>query len=307
MVIIMKITSSNCIFSFMPSYSISYSNRFFCCVGKSVNLYDTKTGELYASFSDTKYPNWSKFTTDNRLIVKNAKGYYLVYDVSKKTMMKRILPPKGIHGSITDFFITPDNRFIIDFAYFFPYHQLMIVDIESGTKHLYPIGDASYCQVLFNNCTSEIYIVTFSCTKSNEIAGPIDCYPIKYPLSAIEFKKESILFRDLSHICFACGNFYISGCNDKISVVNFHTKKNTFIQYKKSGPVTHLKCSKSGKLIVVVESNVISVIDVKSNNLFQSFEVEHGCFADFYDHDSKLLIGTWKRGYCVDLGISKNE
>ena len=151
------------------------------------------------------------------------------------------------------------------------------------------------------------YIITFSCPKSNEITGPIDCYPIQYPFRTIKLRKESIIYRDLSHICFSCGNFYISGCNDKISVVNAHTKKDSFVRYEKNGPVTYLNCSKSGEYIVVVESNVINVIAVGSNNCFQSFEVEHGCFADFYDHDSKLLIGTWERGYCVDLGIIKSQ
>ncbi|MBR6410102.1 MAG: hypothetical protein IKS35_01805 [Clostridia bacterium] len=300
MVIVMKISSSNCIFSFKPSYTISYSNKHFCCVGNSVYLYDAKTGKLFSSISELKYPNWSKFTSDNRLIIKNARGYYYVYDIGKKALIKIISPPKGIHGSTTEFFLTPDNKSIIDFACFFPYHQLMIVDINSGIKHLYPIGDASLCRVLFNDYTSEIFILVFSRSKNDAVAGCIDCYSIKYPFSNIEFTKETIMCGDFSHICFSCGTFYISDFKNQINAVNFNNKENILIRYKSNGPVMHLKCSKSGKYLAVVESNVISVIDVDSNTCFQSIDVEYGCFADFYDNDSKLLIGTWKKGYCVN-------
>jgi uncharacterized protein with WD repeat len=297
------IDNKDIVFKFKKSYTISHNKDYFCCVGGSVNLYDVKNGELKVNFNDMKQPNFSDFTCDNRLIIKTAKGYYYIYDITSKTLINKLRPPKGVLGSTTNFAITPDNKFIIDFAYIFPICQLMIMEIETGEYMLYNLNGAKNCRVLFNESESKYYIVM---TKSENVDDPAtqytDFYCFIYPFQELELQKMPVY----SKMCFSqidCngGKFAIVGYTNVISIYDINAGAEEQLSYDKDGVLYHLKWSKNGRYIILAESRTIHIINVETKIRIKSYDVDYGCFAEFYDSDTKLLIGTWKEGYCINI------
>lgn len=297
-----KMTSSkNIVFRFCKSYSISYKKDLFCCVGSSVNLYDTKTGEYKASFNDMTQPNFSKFTSDNRLIVKTTRGYYYIYDLASKKLIKKLRPPKRVLGSTTDFTITPDNRFILDFAEIFPNSQLLVMEIETGEYTLYDLGGAKSCNIFHDKSTSEYHIES---TKTSEAGNACyaELYTFSYPFEQLALKLELVFDKEFSQVDYHSGKLAIAGYEGKITIYDTNSSTEEQYNYDNGGVLYGLKWSKNGRLLVLTESEKIQILDTKTKKCVISYDVDYGCFADFYDNDTKLLIGTWQKGYCVDIG-----
>lgn len=297
------IDKKDIIFKFKKSYTISHNKNYFCCVGGSVNLYDVKKGELEMTFKDMKHPSSSKFTSDNSLIVNTTTGYYFIYDIASKTLINKYRPPKGVLGSTTDFAVTPDNKFIIDFAYIFPYSQLMIMELETGKYMLYDLNRARTGKLLFDESESKYYIIT----KKNEIVDNqethyTDFYSFSYPFQTLELQKLLLpKFKHFSDIDYNSGRFAMDVYPNKINIYNINTDEEEQICYEEDGVLYDLKWSENGRYIALAETRKIHIIDVATKRCIKSYDVDWGCFADFYDNDTKLLIGTWEKGYCVDL------
>jgi len=291
------------IYTFKKSYDIAYNNDYFCCVGGSANIYDVISGELIVNFKDMKQPNFSDFTSDNRLIVKTAKGYYFIYDLMSQTLINKLSPPKGVLGSIAKFAVTPDNKFIIDSAYIFPFSQLMIMEIETGKYTLYDLKGAKTCTVLHNESKSIFYIVTGrNETVSDYATHYEDFYSFAYPYHEFDLQKMPIpRYKNISNIDYNLEKFAINGYKDVISICDVKTGEEEQFCCVKDGVLYHLKWSKNGKYIVLAESRKIHVYYVETKTRIKTYDVNCGCFAEFYDNDTKLLIGTWKKGYCIDI------
>ncbi|MGM9680920.1 MAG: hypothetical protein ACI3XR_05390 [Eubacteriales bacterium] len=295
------IDKKDIIYTFDKSYSISYNSDFFCCIGESAKLFDIKTGAFEFKFSGMKHPYYSCFISDNRLVVKTTLGYYFVYDLVSKSLLNKLHPPKGVRGSNTEFVVTPDHKYIIDFAYIFPVSKLMFMEIETGKYTLYDLPSVATGRIFYDEAESEYHIIS-SRKNDDPETNNVNFYSFHYPYRESEQHKISLCHNnDFSAVDYRCTKIAICGYNNIICTYDMKTGIRKEFCYEKDGVTYDLKWSKNGKYIVLVEARKIRIFDVASQMCIKAFDVDYGCFADFYDDDSKLLIGTWEKGYCIDV------
>lgn len=297
--------NDNCkiLYTFEKSYHISHNQDFVCCVGSCVNLYDIGSGELIYKFKDIKYPSCSKFTSNKTLIVKTAGGSYYIYDLVSMSFVKKILPPKNALGSTSEFQITADNKYIIDFSYSFPTKELVVIDIETGKYNYFNLG---YCRkgFVFSTAKSSEYYVIANCAETNDApdTGFQEYYELIYKSGKFKLQK---LFNDsrgkLAIADFISNKFAIADYSNRIS---FFDAKKIFVdelKYEKNGILYDLKLSKDGRYIALAESQKVYIYNLDDKKCVKTYEVKNGCFVDFLD-DTRLLVGTWNKGYCLEIG-----
>ncbi len=297
------IDKTDIIYTFKTSYHISYNQDYFCCAGSNVDLYDSKDGKLVSTFKDIKHSCYSKFTSDQRLIVKTTTGRYYFYDLESMTLDKIIPPPKNTRGTSNNFQITSDNKYIIDFSYVFPTYSLMIIEIETGTYTFFDLGYARGGDV-FQTETESKYYVTAICTKTIDAPEPSvhDFYELSYISGEFELQKLfTQKYNKVSKIDYVSGKFAISNYSGNIRIFGIQKHRQKHLEYTKEGVLYDLKLSKNGQFLALAESRSIHVYDISKKKCIKAYEVDYGCFVDFIDNDTKLLIGTWKKGYCISL------
>lgn len=287
------------VFNFKKSYSISYNNDYFCCVGGSVNLYDIYTGAHRVSFTDIKQPCYSQFTMDNKLFVKAQGGYY-VYDLYTFKLERRIPRPRGVKWGSDKFCLTPDNKYIIDFAEVFPESQLMVINIISGDYTLNDLHGARVAELFYNKSESRYYIASIIGDESNDCVFS-EYYCFDYPFDKLQIKKLPFCLDDYAVIDYHNGKFAVVKYNGEIIIYDSVSKTKENFGYDKDMVLHSVKWSESGRYLALTESGSIVIIDITTKSIAKTYEVDYGCFADFYDNDTKLLIGTWEKGYCVDI------
>ena len=297
------IDESKIVFEFEKSYHISYNQEYFCCVGETANLYDLTSGKLVTTFKGMSHPHSSKFTSNQKLVIKTGEGVYYIYDLCSRTLDKMISPPPDTQGSITNFEVTPDGKYIIDFAYIHPIKKLMTIDIETG---MYTFFDLSYSRkgfVFSTEMESKYYIVSNSAENNNSSDVAIqEIYELTYRSNM--FNLQRIFLDSNSRISvadYSANKFAIADYSNKIKLFDTHKAYCDDFEYDKNGVLYNLKISKNGQFIAIVESQNVYIYDVFKKTCIQTFNVEYGCFVDFFQNDTKLLIGTWKKGYCISL------
>lgn len=297
------IDKTNVLYKFEKSYHISYNQDYFSCVGSKVNLYRFHNGEFVTKFKDIQYPHDSKFTSDQRLVVKAPTGRYHVYNLLSMELMKKIPPPKKVRESITYFLITSDNKYIIDFSYVFPTHELMTMEVETGKYTLFPLGYARHALVFPTEVESKYYVVTLCAETIHAPDVSIrDFYELTY--TSGQFKLQKLFSDDLSKISeadYRANKFAFADYSNKIKLFDVQKNVQDELEYSENGVLYDLKLSKNGRLLALAESHNIFVYDLNSKECIRNYPVEYGCFVDFLDDDTKLLIGTWEKGYCVSL------
>lgn len=297
------IDGTNLIFNFEKSYHISHNQDYFCCVGTKVNLYNLQDGKLTSKFTDVKHSSCSRFTSNGKLIVKASTGVYYVYDLDTMTLIKKIPPPKKVLSSITGFQITSDNKYIIDFSYIFPTYQLMFIEIKTGE---YTFFDLGYCRKAFvlSSETELKYYIVVNCSSTADATDVSiqEIYELSYTNSG--FKLQKLFVNNdirLSAVDYTLNKFVFADYSNKIKFFDMKNNSWESLEYTMNGVLYDLKFAKNGKLLALVESQNVYVYDVIKKICVKTFKVEYGCFADFFDNDTKLLIGTWKKGYCLSL------
>lgn len=298
------------IYTFKKSYHISYNKDYFCCVGSNVCLYDLKDGKLVSEFKNIKHPSGSVFTSNQKLVVKTTTGSYYIYDLDTMTLNKKIPPPKGVKGSITDFQITSDNKYIIDFSYVFPTRELMLIEIETGAYTFFNLGYCRLGYVFLTETESKFYVIA-SCAETIDAPDVSikDIYELSY--NSGEFKLQKLFTDNEANVLIAdyvSNKFAISDRSNKIRLFDINKKHQEVLEYNRDGVLYDLKLSKSGKLAALAESRNVYIYDIIKKECIKSYEVDYGCFVDFFDNDTKLLIGTWEKGYCVSIeGTVRNQ
>ena len=292
----------NVLFTFDKSYHIAYDQEYFCCSGSSAVLYNRENGDLVAKLNGVKQPSCSVFTSDRRLVIKTTKGFYHVIDLDSKQQIKKIPPPKGVLGSVTEFRLTSDNRYIIDFACIFPSFKLMAVEIDTGNYTFFDIGFARTGCILSTEDENRYFVVTDCAdTEDAEDVCRRDFFELLYSNGSYTLKKA---FTGecgyLTHVDYGGGRF-VSVTKDKI-IETFDGEGSLLgdLEFSSAGVLYDMKISQSGRFVAIVHSDDVCVYDLDSKCCVDRFDVDYGCFADFID-DTKLLIGTWKKGYCVSL------
>ena len=297
------IDKNKIVYTFKKSFHISYNQDYFCCVGSEVNLYNINNGELVATFKDIKHPSFSKFTSNQNLVVKSTTGSYHIYDLLSMELIKIIPPPKKVLGSTTDFQLTSDNKYIIDFSYVFPTNELMVIEIETGECTFFNLGYSRRGYIFSTEIDSKYYVVSVCAETIHAPDVSIrEFYELIYTSDKFELKKIYLdSYSKLSTVDYCFNKFVVADYSNKIKIFNIHKNFHDEIEYSKAGVLYDLKISKNGQFLALVESRNIYVYDLNKKECIRNYEVEYGCFVDFFDNDTKLLIGTWKKWYCIAL------
>ena len=297
------IDKTDVLYIFKKSFDISYNQDYFCCAGAGVNLYDYHTGKFVANFKGLSHPAWSKFTSDKRLIVKTTLGKYYIYDLTAMELVKEVRQPKKVLGSTTRFLITPDNKYIIDFSYVFPISKLLILEIETGVYSYFDLGFSRHGWVFKTESESKYYVVSLAAEAIDAPGVSIrDFYELTYESGTFKLQK---LFSDgntrVEKVDYNAKKFAVADYNYTVRV--FDTEKRFQYEFTYDGNLClhDLKLSKNGRYVALAESRNVYVYDLISKECVKSYEVDYACFVDFLENDTKLLIGTWEKGYCVSL------
>lgn len=296
------INPTNNIFTFDKSYHISHNQDYFCCVGTNVVLYNLKTGEFVSKFKRIKQPNYSKFTSNRTLIVKTTTGIYHIYDLDLMVPVKTIPPPPNVMSSNTNFQVTADNKYIIDFLYEFPTYKLMIVEIETGIHSFFDLGYARNGFVFSTEIESKYYVIA-NCAETIGASdvSVVDFYELSYRSGKFSLQK---IFENkhnkLSVVDYNSNKFVVADYSNKISLFDVQNNFLNDFEYSKDGILYDLKISPNGQLVALIESKNVYIYDVLKKECINSLKIEYGCFVDFLD-DTKILIGTWKKGFCISL------
>ncbi len=303
------IDKQDIIFEFKKSYSISYNKDFFCCVGGSVNLYDVKTGAHKFRITGLKQACFSLFSSDNRLFVKAAGGYF-IYNLNTLYLEKRIHCPRGVRWGSYQFTLTPDNKYIIDFAEVSLNEKLIIIDVETGKSNLYEFGEGVTSSLFYDEYESN-YLISTIIKKDNIITGPdslcSNYYSFDFRSDNPEIKKMPFSLGYYYSIDYKNKTFALAGDKSDITIFDTESNKKECIKYIKDSVIHGIRISQNGKYIALAQSENIQIIDVAAKKVVKTFDVDYGCFADFYDNDTKLIIGMWEKGYCVDISSIINN
>ena len=232
---------------------------------------------------------FSLFSSDNRLFVKAAGGYF-IYNLNTLNLEKRIHCPRGVRWGSYQFTLTPDNKYIIDFAEV-SLNELIIIDVETGKSNLYEIGGGVTSSLFYDEYESN-YLISTIIKKDNIITGPDSLCSNYYSFDFRSGKPE------IKKIPFSLGYYYSIDYKNKTFAL---AGEKECIKYIKDGVIHGIRISQNGKYIALAQSEIIQIIDIAAKKVVKTFDVDYGCFADFYDNDTKLLIGTWEKGYCVDI------
>ena len=298
------IDKTNVLYKFEKSYHISYNPDYFSCVGSSVNLYRFHNGEFVTKLKGIRQPNASQFTSDQRLVVKTTTGRYHIYNLRSMELMKRLLPPpKKVRGSTTNFFITADNKYIIDSSYVYPTCELMAMEIETGEYTLFPLGYARRIFVFPTEDEAKYYVVAL-CAETVDAPDVRvrDFYEFTY-ISG-QFKLQKLFSDDQSKIAkadYRANKFAFADYGNKIKIFDVQKAFQDELEHKGTGALYDLKLSKSGRWLALAMSQNVFVYDLRSKECIRNYPVAYGCFVDFLCDDTKLLIGTWENGYFVSL------
>ena len=126
-------------------------------------------------------------------------------------------------------------------------------------------------------------------------------YSVKYPFVKPEINKLSFCLGKYSQIDYHGNKFASAGFDGIITVYDVSKYETQLIEYEKKGVLYCIRWSNSGRFLAVAETNAIQIIDTVSCKTIRSIDIKYGCYAAFYDNDTKLLIGTWEKGYCIDI------
>lgn len=296
------------VFKLKKSYHISHNAKYICCLGKNVNIYDATSGEATGSIKSIKYLSFSRFLSEEKLIVKTGEGIYYICDLENKEIVKKIHSPRNAHPTTSEFAITPDKKYIVDFVEVSGKAKLMFVQIETGEKVLYDFADARRCRLFYDDSKKMFYIAAFKVTDFKEGFWDfytMECSPPTFTLEKIEIGKIGEPYDinlntgdvvSLKNIIKS--SILYSTC--EIIIYNMYTKKKESFVCENCGVTHELKFSSDGKYLVLVQSERVSVFDVSKKELIKSFELDYACFADFTD-DGKLFVGTWEKGYLLNV------
>lgn len=296
------IDKTKILYTFGKSYDISYNQNYFCCVGINVNIYNLSNGELKTKIDNIRHPICSRFTFAKNLIVKTALGDYYIYDLDAMKLIKKITVPHKF-DSTTEFIITSDSRYIIDFYYNFPHLSLMFIEIDTGKYNIIEIGDSRKCHVFSTEFENTYYVVS-SCVKSKDSPQTKfqELYELTYNCRGFELKKMNTCnLGKISTVDYNSKKFVFADYGNKIMILDIQGEITDKFEYSKTGIIYDLKLSNNGRYIAIAESQNVYVYDLNSKQCIYNYEVDYGCFVDFFDNDTKLLIGMWNKGYCVSL------
>ena len=291
------------LFKFGKAHEIVCSDTLICAIDGNVRLYDKQTGELIVTLSDLKYPSHAAFTKDNRLIVKNTFGKYCIYNLSNFTLEKKISIKNYGYAQDSEFLMVENDRYILGTVYRFPDELLLIYDIYTDETILIDWPDVRVPRFIRNK-QGKIYALVGFPKKF----PPYESIVMLYDLSSVVTTKtipEPILIADGEYKAGYCDikdNMIIMDFDRQIMIYDLLTNSGEIFTYlSKCEGVKCLEISEDGKYFAVAQSSEVFIFSVENKKIVERLETDMCYSLKFIDNDTKLLIGSWKRSYCINI------
>ena len=290
-------------YKFSTSYKIKKSpdGKLFATIGGSVVLWDACSGKKILSFSQIKNPSDICFSwTSKMLAAKNTSGRIALFDVENLRFLYSIQPTKS-EGC--ELLFTPDDQYIISADWdgnvytidvaeksvkMLKKDTLMYLSVDyKGNEFILhgrkTVGNLAhsfteFCSYPFNDAQSTVFE---SKTEFDKVTFTED----RSKCAAVDYKNILIMDETLTHIY------------DSITMYNVKKKK---------ARIEHAAWSPDGKRLAMIgqyadKPNTVKVIDCNTGDVIAQYEIPYACYAGFTDCGTQLLIGTWHKGYCVNI------
>lgn len=303
------------LYLFDRSCAITYDNNYFCCTGyRSVYLYSIETGKLAHKITGLPRPFLSRLTNDNKLIVKTQKGEYRIYDIISGSLLRSFSLPKNLIKNTPSFFPTPDGRFIISLETENHFVRLQMIETETGNYSRYDLNEAWEADLFYSETESKFYITAVHFDEL-EKSFYTSFYYFFYPCDKPDIITMPLRSNNYDKIDYNSNRFALSlrqtggiifHKSEDIVILDLETNNADSINVETEDVLNSVRISKSGRYLAVAGSGSIQIIDVARKRSVHKYKVDNGCFVDFYDNDTKLLIGTWEKGFCVDISSITN-
>ena len=296
------ISKDDIIFKFRKSYEMTYNDKYFCTVGGQTCIYDIESGKLLHSITGIKYASHIRFLDSDRLLIKNTIGEYRLFDVSKGAELLWKLPTLNRKDTQdSNFILSPDNKYMLDFILDFPFTKMAIIDIQTGKSEYIDFGNGKSSFAFYNESNQLFYIIVNHASQDGE-SPKVKLYTLKYP-----FDNNGPKY--VKTIC----NHFIRAVDLKDQAVIYDHYKSPHYQkldtgedriiLEEYGHSRHLSLSKDGKLAGMVISKEDAtkeavIYDLEQDKVIKKYEVEYGCYIDFYK-ENQILLGSWKNGYLL--------
>lgn len=299
-----KIELNDILFSFDKSYYISYNSKYICCLGKKINVYDARTGQHINCFDDVDNPYFSHFIDENTLVVKSSSGEYFLYDLSAKCLCNTIYACTNEFGSILDFCISIDGKYIVDAVDYKSINELITTDTETGEFSKTEIGSGVISKIFDSGDSTNYYLVVNNNVYVNE-----------KNINEVSLLSVNIINQRISRLPFSIHNFRLANCDycngkccmigngNEIVLYDIVNNSSVSFTYEHDAAVYSVFWSEDGRYIIITESDSVKVLDVSSHEIVKRYDVDYGCFAKMIDNNRKMLIGTWNNGYCIRTNL----
>lgn len=290
------------LFKFGKAYDLVCSESLICAIESKVELYDKHTGELVATLSDLMHPSCAVFTKDNHLIVKNTFGKYYIYNLENFTLEKKISINNYNHSQDDGFVMLENDRYILSTAYKFPDTSLLLYDLSTDEYTLLEWTNISF-PVFIKTEQGKIYAVG---NNTNVVPRQIDYFDILlFDLTSIVHNRkipEPILIGTgyRAGKCDIFNNTLIMDLDRQILIYDLMTNSGeTFTYLSKCEGVKCLEISENGKYFATAQSSEVFIFSVEEKRVLERLDTDMCYSLKFIDNDTKLLIGSWKKSYCI--------
>ncbi len=312
-------------YKFTASHEIKKSpnGKYFATIGGTVALWDTSTGKKITSFGQIKNPSHINFSHSSKLLaVKNTSGKVALYDIKEIKHLKSYVPTKS-EGC--ELFFTPDDRYIVSADWD---GNIYTIEIESGKiKILRSDTDVYKTEkfLLFERKVLQKERMMYRILHFDGVSNEFTFYTRykrlvwKYPFSENEpflpdgkYVYEDIAF-SRANKCYAITRY---NKENKMFIVDEYlnqTLKEITVKNNNgwNASIEKVAFSPDGKLLALLADNdecvknnsiyIVYLMEYPSLNILDEYKIPFGCFVEFTQDGTQLLVGSWSKGYCIDL------
>jgi 6-phosphogluconolactonase (cycloisomerase 2 family) len=297
-------------FQFSASYCIKKSpdGKYFATIGGSVVLWDAGSGKKIISFSQIKNPDYLSFSHAGRMLaVKNTSGKIALFDLESMCHLFSLQPTKSEGCGLC---FTPDDRYVVSADW---EGTVYAVDVAQKSAVILKKGPLMYHSLEFKGDRMIFHGTRYVRNRSHSFFE-FRVYPFDEALTtAIESKTEfdTVTFTADCGKCAAADNYKKAvlimdqTLTHTFNVITTHSGK------RKKARIEYAAWSPDRKRLALIgqysDHHAIQVIDMETLIVIASYELPYACYAEFTDDGTQLLIGTWQKGYCIDVDELQQE
>lgn len=281
------------IIKFKKAYRILYNDKYFCCLNNTADIYD-KEGNFLRKTKGLENPNYGEFYDNDKLIIKNTSGMFRIFNVETLDEIKKIKSIDKKAGHDSKFLLLPDKT-LIDIIYSHATEKIYQIDLNTKDYCVFEENRYKFRKLFYIN--NDIYaILTIPKDGYN---SPTWVYKVIVCDSNLQLEPIIKVCDNMCNYCDMNTNNILYTLHGSVNVFNLKTFSSKSIN--ESLQCRYIKLSEDGKLFVFVKPDEVKIYAVDTLECIKKIKTQYANFAEFYDKDSKLLIGTWEDGYLLDL------